>query len=330
MFISAGPAAGASSLSALPITLDFPFSGLIDGSKGDVTWVSQAGKRTSTAGLPYAALTRAAHTSTLVMADGQMTPLSVQLEPAPVQRAHLRTLRSAFKAFAADVSPRADPRIYDYLVGYVQPAGNAYGVFSAGPELVWTFTPDPGSTDVDYGELVFGNPFPADWVPVANVYSYYRVAVTAPGAQKSKSLYGIIEQQDTIDRFAAAPIAPGVSPPRAIRVNNQDARDGLLHNVGTAPDISWDPPSLGAPTSYELRVWHLVIDASGATQVHTQLVVHTAHTSVRLPPAALQAGEAYALALKAELRPGTDFEREPGRETLARSAASAISAVLIP
>lgn len=329
--ISYGPLRdGATTTAALPFTEDLWNPTLIEGAKGDVTWVGQGALRASPTGLPYSSIQRSWHGTSLNMQDGRLVPFAVDLSPTPEQHLTLRLNRSAFNAYAQDVSPQTPATPWAIVLAATQPSGDKYGVFSFGPSLFWaqrTF----GTTDLDYGEIGYGDPYPAAWQRVGYAQVNFKVTITAPGATAPIPFrYSIMEVQDEVSKWNAGPLMPAVSPPLALRLGGRDARSGPLASVGMTPEVSWSPPRLGAPTSYDVHVSRVWASDTGVTQAKQVVWLRTQQSPVRIPPGVLKTGEAYYLHVTARLNPGQDIERAPNRDTTVKASATAVSAVFTP
>ena len=141
--------------------------------------------------------------------------------------------------------------------------------------------------------------------------------------------YSTMEVQEELAKVSGRPIVPVVSPPLAVRVNGQDAR-GTLTSVGLTPEVSWSPPALGAPTSYDVHIFRVSPTDTGATQQQHVLSLVTKQSPAVIPPGILQPGSAYYVQVKARLTPGQDVERAPNRATTAKASANTVTSVFSP
>lgn len=129
---------------------------------------------------------------------------------------------------------------------------------------------------------------------------------------------------------AGAPIVPDLGPPTAPLVDGLDAfveRTG----VGTQPTLSWSAPTLGAPTSFVVRIQQLVAVA-GATQLATtgELTATVRGTSFKIPAGVLGAGSRYVATITAIQAPWDVLDADLGLFGLPWSSADCVTATFSP
>ena len=125
-----------------------------------------------------------------------------------------------------------------------------------------------------------------------------------------------------------SPDVPLISPPTNLMVNGQSASGGLM-GVGTAPLVSWSPPSIGKANAYEIHVL-LVAVQSGETVTNEIAQVRTDIDSVQIPPGILTTTGTYIFLVRAFSMPGVNMVTHPYTYTLPESFADTLSGLLTP
>ncbi|HZF52788.1 MAG TPA: hypothetical protein VE093_29230 [Polyangiaceae bacterium] len=158
-------------------------------------------------------------------------------------------------------------------------------------------------------DFAYGNPYTSGQ-EIANVVFSFRSDVTQllPSGQTLERLQGRITIHRPAGQASGAPFAPVVGLPRNVKVNGNPAPvDQLTAGVGTTPDISFDPPSLGTPAGYSVRIIALddINGAGGAVLSRRQTVATFSFTgtSLKVPGGLLQAGKHYYFQVTATEKP---------------------------
>jgi len=304
---------------------------LFTSAEGDQAYVTQL-STTSTAASGYSVQVAAASQGPLEIDLGDGDPsadLSGTLQAIPLSYTVRGNIKgSAFAALETAINPNSVPDS-SYFDVEVQPTGAASGQIGSPPDLVfYDGTSKPIRTDVDLGDIHFGNPYPTAWAQFLDYTHYVRVDYTAPGATTSTSLYAYVEVQSTTMPNASSPITPVISPVTAPKVGTGNFF-GNLTSVGTTPTISWSAPATGTPTGYTLDVLQLSND-SGDSGTNLLGTLYTSTTSVQLPAGLLASGNSYIFIITAVNEPGVDYTSAPFKHKFPRAVAQSLSGIIAP
>ncbi|WP_342378547.1 fibronectin type III domain-containing protein [Myxococcus stipitatus] len=278
--------------------------------------------------LTYTALTRSVEVGTFdFLPDGASPmPVTARLQPAPVREFPLEWRLPQFTPFATQAHPRAEHSANTFSL---LPAahGVSEGWIGYSGTLLTLRPPAAPMANVTT-RLRFGNPFPSNWGVVAIASASYRVMEPVPdGSGRLLRLSASNVVHDTLDNVIAGPVVPRVSPPRSLTIDGVPASTPRV--VGTAsPVIAWEPPALGTPSAYRVRLNRY--DREAGLVLNVRFVdVPGSITQVRLPPDMLLPGSIYYLNVTAIEAPGFDVKRRPFRtnETLPHHSSDAISSL---
>ena len=305
--------------------LDTNFGGLLDAAKGDLVYINQLVTQGASG---VRVLARSMVLPPLTTPSGSTTPVnSGFLDIAPSAKLQLRWDRAAFARQAGAVHPGIA----------ASDSGMAISAFATSPALGTPFDAYSllefntlGTTDLDFGTLRYGNPFPADWNRVVDAFVVFTKNYLAPGATVSEPLARGLSISTLIDpatrNDTRMVLAPGVTPPRAPLINGRSLFNNQLA-VGMNPTLSWSAPESGVPDHYSLRVLELRLDGTRSVFV-TAGRLSTGDTSMVLPPGILQAGKLYVITIAA-IKGGTPVT-QPSRNGLPISFATTMSAIVSP
>jgi hypothetical protein len=174
-------------------------------------------------------------------------------------------------------------------------------------------------------EYTYGNPFEGG-LELASVVHLFAVSTSAglPEGETPEQLVGRFSITAPVAELNGQPVAPTLSLPRNITVNGQPAPlTGVSAGVGLTPTIAFEPPSVGAPAFYTIRVIEINDrkDAEGRIIQRNRrpAFFQLTSTSLALPAGVLQAGKHYALevAANADNNAGGSFFRFGPRSTSA-------------
>jgi hypothetical protein len=280
---------------------------------GDTTWIAQMSTHTAMSGTYYSVLARAGTANGLAIADGQPTTLRATLAPVhPDRSLELRWNGSEFAELATQVAANARPAAAPALAIRTLPASvadnNSYfdSMYMYLPSLV-DFGPVRGTDDFAQ-PIEYGNPFSTSADPWRDfVTMVYAMPVQVPHVGVTHAL---VVEAVPVDALAKdGVIRPMLGPVHDVKVNGRSAAEPLT-GVGASPTVSWDPPTLGTPTSYSITVQ--AIDGHGGLTPVSQVV--TRGTSVTLPATATAAS--YLMTVTAIASPGRDLSATPFAGTL--------------
>ena len=300
---------------------------LLDSSRGDRMYLTQLVTTPALPGLPIQVAQRSLGPLSVTQVDGAEMEIEGDLQ-VPATSGSLRPVisGSAFAGLESGMNPSAIPdSSYFYLD--VHPSGTTLGWVANTPDLVaLDGTGNPIRSDVDLGNIAFGNPFPATWGTFYDYAHYVWVDYTAAGAVNSTGANAILEVQDATVPTAAQPISPAVGPVGSPLVEGISLFSDQTVST-TSPTISWTAPALGSATGYEVDIYSLYVIGVDSTfdLVGTLL---TASTSAQIPPGVLQDGASYFFCITAVAEPGQSFATAPFRHSFPRGAAQTLSGVI--
>jgi hypothetical protein len=300
---------------------------LVDGTRGDTTFVHQLCSRTDAAsGLPYnVAATWGQLPAGFAVTSGVAQTVEVAMAPAPQ---------------TGLLSTRFSPSLFEALVSEWPPGAQAlehYVNVDVRPSSLEGFPEPPdGSTDLLALEapagtanaelaLSYGQFFPPLW----KEYARFAMAgqLLFPWEGGSITYQARISSSVPMDALPAV-AGPIVSPPRAVLVNGLD-KSTDMSAVGTTPTISWSAPLTGTPNSYLVSVLQLVRNGNSlAFLFAADFVLHS--TSVKVPPGLLKTGNQYVVYIAATVEPEADFASAPFRRSIPTAYAETASAPFAP
>jgi hypothetical protein len=242
----------------------------------------------------------------VTLVDGATTEVSGAFTDVPLmESAGLNVKGSEFAALHAETNPRAalwgsifslDAVPYGTKVGESSSQFSLLGfgqLFEPGPVL---------TTNTNFGNISFGNPYPAAW-HLFYAYSDYVAMHFGP----SFSVVGGSGLTAAVRPVLTTPIAPTLGPPTGAKLNGTSFfLDQTSSNL--TPTISWSTPSLGTPTFYSVGIFNLSPKFPASPIV---LSLSTTSTSVIVPAGLLQSANSYAFEIAAEHLPGLDVETKP-------------------
>jgi hypothetical protein len=271
---------------------------LIDGSKGDLLYVTQLVTRDA-GGAPYTSIGKVFTPPPFSMQDGQPTTLTGSFSDVPQKTLSVDWKRSAFGALAKDVHPSA--ALFDSSFSLVAEYGGTSRITATIPPALLSFSGDSETVTDFAGELSYGNPFPSAWGLVATASASFSLSVMLPGADASKLLTGEVYCSTLLGDKSSLTLLPGLGPVEDILVNGKPTADWLT-GAGLAPTVSWSPPAMGTAARYRVVLRRLDPNAPNAG---TSFVgsFSTAETSIALPEGLLGAGNYYYIRVFADEAP---------------------------
>lgn len=299
---------------------------LIDGQKGDRLQLLHLAGRNSGTGVTYQRVTQIFNAPAFTLGDGGTATLTGAFEAvAQDRKLKVDWSRSQFEGLRGSVHPLAQSFSHSFQL-FAYPQAQAHGDYGAGALLAAMY-PTPDATDLDAGELSFGNPFPADWTLMASAGVTFVVPYQIPGASAAGAPGAIYVLSDD-KQVAAGPVRPLVGPVSKPQVNGKDAF-GSLSGVGLYPVLSWSPPAVGSASGYQVFVYRLFADG-GATRRTLVTSLRTTATRLTLPPNVLDRGSAYTATIVAINRPGADLDASPFRRGLPEGGAATLLGAFAP
>jgi len=297
-------------------TLDYVFSmqncgapaARIDGTRGDVLYVTHLSSRSEAGGLSIQELHRSYQTTSLPRAGGNMLMLNGFLTPVPTATRTLNYPASEFEALALAAHPSAELTTTGLNIGAL-PGYTQFGSFAGWPDLALANGP-AGQGDLSTS-FTYGNPFPGAWPQFVTAQSSARVRYSVPlpgGGTSTPRSFSVYTYSQLPVAGTTTSLTPRVGPPRDMRINGSVAT-GDLTGVGLTPLLSWTAPSVGTANYYSVRVYELFATGGGGTSRLQIAALTTAQTQVRLPPGLLAAGKHYHVQVNAVSQPASDPNR---------------------
>jgi hypothetical protein len=264
----------------------------------------------------------------LVTADGSTTTLnSGFLDIAANARLRLRWQRASFMRYGDAVHPGA-PATTSFVAVSSFALPPAFGTPGDAYSLLEFNT--LGSSDIDFGTLRYGNPFPSTWNRTVDAFVGFTKNYLAAGALVSEPLVRGLSMSVLIDPAARddanLTLVPALTPPRHAQINGKTLFANQL-GVGTTPTLTWTAPEVGTPNRYLMRVFELYADGT-RSRFRSVASLTTAHTSATLPPGLLQQGRLYVFTIAAMA--GNSPATQPNRNALPFTFATTMSAIVSP
>ena len=289
--------------------------------------------------------------------DGGTNSITATLQPSPSTAIALSIKGSEWAAAMQGIGPgTATPYYSDYVVaaqpylgkGFVpngvdipklgsfamlQPASESAGIASTLPCTTLQYPPlpigvtaglSPIVSDVDYGTLNYGDPFPATWQRLLQYCQASQVSVPLPNSA-SANTFTVVNRQ--IVPLPTGPIAPLVTPVQNPTLNGSSFFSGA-NLTSTNVTLSWAAPTNGQPFGYRVQVYKL-ITLNGNSQYEPIMGLGTAKTSMQVP--LLTGGNTYVFTISAEVDANANMETSPFRTKAPAAESTIISgAVVIP
>jgi hypothetical protein len=295
--------------------------GLLDGSKGDVLYVTQLEDAPPTSGCSACSIvTHVATFPDVEQKDGVVTTVTGAFGPVPPTESITLDFRaSQFAAFRQAVNPMAIDGGSSLSIGTVQGESTDASTFGA------TLLAYSGSgTDTQIGPIPYANPFPMTWGEDVWVAESASVSFTIPGVGSPVRVFGgayLIEPRATA---AAGPIQPLVSPVQQPEIDGESAF-GASSGTSTTPTLTWKAPAIGTPSGYQVIVWQ----AMGTYSNTVTAILVTTDTSVALPPGMLEHGSAYYFQITAMVT-SADLATHPFGPSATIAGADVLTSAITP
>jgi len=326
------PAAGDTQVAALTYDLAQLSGFLLDAEAGDRLSVTQWATRENERGIAYSAPVRGFESAALTLREGETLAVEGTFAALPEATYRVHWAIPSFDALAPALHARAVPFARGFALQAARGNGAAEWLDDTLPtEALVLEDPEVFATDrvVDLGEFPLGAPYGAD-----ALFDWYATffATTLPWPDGTPTdLFLAVAQYG--DEFPGpdTPVRPRVGPVRSIRIGGLPA-DRALRGVGLTPEVAWDPPATGEPTSYEVQVIEPGFEAElgGFWRTAAKLIVPADVTTVRLPEDVLREGGHYALLVRAVASTGQQVRVAPLRHALPHAWAEALTETFQP
>jgi hypothetical protein len=182
-------------------------------------------------------------------------------------------------------------------------------------------TPPAITTDVNYGTLTYGDPFPAAWLSLFQYCQQSQVTLPRPNSSATDIFIATNQQTTSLPSGAVAPI---LSPVQNPTLNGASLFIAATLNT-TKVNIGWTAPATGAPFGYYVSVYQL-----GATQTPpaSSYVAAgrygTTQTSLTVP--LLSPNNTYVFTITANVDAVASIDKAPLRSNIPSAQAGVVSA----
>jgi len=308
-------------------------------------------------GFQGTALGPEAQLSNLSLVNGGTNNLTVALNPSPSASVNLAIKGTQWANVMRGIGPGTPaPQFSDYAVvaqpfltnGFVpatpdtpplgtfpllQPQGTSgRAVFGSACASRRSSLPPFGNfglppilTDVDYGTLSYGDPFPADWPRLFQYCQASTVSLPRPNSTATDT-FTVVNRQ--ITPLPTGPVSPILTPVQNPTLNGASLFQAANLNT-TSVTLHWDAPATGQPYGYYVQLFLLsTLQPNGTVEYLEVAQYATAKTTMQLP-FPLGAGNTYVLMISAEMDANANIEKTPGRTKPPNAEASVVSATVV-
>ncbi len=334
-FTSNGPVAGDTGL-ASALLQHMSYAPLVEAAKSDALMLLQPASAQQGAFL-VRTIRKSFTTDTLTEVSGGNVPVTGTFIAPPDASVDLYWDATREAAYRTQVRPDAmqmGPSLYvdvqsgGFSQGWLQEAGtDPQTSYDSHPFLLSISGPAP--TQPIHQVFGFRDPYPAAWPRVYIASTNFSISITSNGNQGGLS--GAMSVISDSPGTAGSPLAALVSPVQHPTLGGKDFFADQV-GVGTTPILAWDPPALGSPVCYLIRIMTVVPTQSGGLSFGTDSnsVMKVFGTSVQIPPGALVPGTSYVIEVRAVVTgPGYD-PAVPGRFPLPMGFAPCFSGLIQP
>lgn len=299
----------------------------IDGAQGDRMTVMQLEHSQPAPGIDAWTLSRMMEPAPFTLIDGQPITVAGTFAAAPpAESAGLDWRIDRYQQAAAEISAGSGVQTLE-LTARIHALPNLAAAGRYHPGVTLLSLAATGTTASFVQTVSYPGAFPA-YERGAEAHLVIGVPVLARGATTPLMVRGSVNSEVLLTSGAPTVLEPALTPPRNLRANGLDA-SGRLDGLGTRVELSWDAPSTGTPSGYNLTLYRLRNDA-GTTRRVVLGYFTVSGTSLLLPPGMLTAGNEYLLVVSAAARLGPELGAAPYFSAVPFHTASTISGVLAP
>ena len=344
---------------ATSVNVVIPEPSIIDWSKIDTLFISQYLATTSGTFRGFA-LGPTQTLTGLTLTNGATNNITATLSPSPSASISLSIKGTQWASAAATIGPSASgpnssnyflfaqPYLTDRLSGrfYAVGSGPSFSLLRPAPPLSPistlslfglcgssvipagfpspTFPLPPIVTDVDYGALSYGDPFPSPW---QRLFQYCQVSEVSLPRPNSSVTDTFLLSNRQITAAPGGPVVPILSPVQNPMINGASIFQTATLNT-TSVNLSWNPPAVGQPYGYYVTVYQLGTLINGGTEEYIGVGrFGTAKTSMQVP--FLGAGNTYVFLITSEADGVAKMETSPLRARIPNGETAVISAPMV-
>lgn len=290
--------------------------------------------------------------SNIALVNGATNSINATLSPSPVTSLPLSITGTAWAALAPSVGPGAPAAVSSDYAVFAQPyVSDRF----ASPTSSWLLGPDltllrpaqaslspyacglsversssnagiaPIVSDVDYGTLSYGDPFPPTWPRMFQYCQVSAVTLPRPNSTATDTLY-ITNQQTT--PLPSGPVTPILSSVQSPTLNGSSFFQSATLSNTTSLNVGWTPPATGQPSGYVVAVYQLVALPPNNTMTYIDVAgFGTAKTSLTIP-FTLPNGT-YVFTILAVSDAGANMETSPLRHKIPLAQSGVVSAPFV-
>jgi hypothetical protein len=176
------------------------------------------------------------------------------------------------------------------------------------------------TTDVNFGALQYGDPFPSAWARTLSLCQESMAPIPIPGSSATATF--ILTDSATVAP-SNTPLAPVVLPVQNPTVNGGGSAFGATALNSDIVTLSWSAPGGTSPFGYTVRAYVQTTAGGVATYAATGAAFSTANTSLTLAP--LAGGNTYVFSITADADGTANMQTSPFRSSLPLGSATVVS-----
>ncbi|MBA3393978.1 MAG: hypothetical protein H0T89_15125 [Deltaproteobacteria bacterium] len=206
--------------------------------------------------------------------------------------------------------------------------GNAGGPLhgEVGATADYLFAPVPHGPDRVFANMSYGIPtLPGLWASVLDIRSGGFVRVQLPSTTAAAGISVGISQNSLL-AASSGPITPAMGPVSAPTIDGLDLFRPQSQQVKTSPTLTWQPPTIGKPSQYQVEVIRLTAMGTSTLRA-TVATLFTTEPTLVIPPGVLMVGQSYVVRIIAETTPNTDA---PFRRKFPAATSTIASSIFVP
>lgn len=295
----------------------------VDAGKGDSLQILQLVTHQTTGGLSYLSLDRAYEMTSLTMAANTTAHVPATGADAfgvPASATSFLAIDAgSFDTFAAIATPSTASRTIA-ATAYASPTPDTL----PSPPMISFKQDSTGLTTLNFGNVRYGDPYPASWQRRVRVVESFATSYTSGGA--SGSLSALVQSSVPLSAAQTGTLAAPIGPPTDVKIDGYPA--ATAGTVSQTPLVEWSAPSVGVPTDYEVTVYEARVSATLLTFAPVVHLVISDATSVRIPTGYMLGQRQYVIAVTSRVRIGIDASHVPFHDGMRSATADTLSSLV--
>ena len=192
-----------------------------------------------------------------------------------------------------------------------------------GPSGISNVGQPPIVTDVDYGTLSYGDPYPVNWQRLFQYCQVATVSLPRPNSTATDTFVVTTKQTTTLP---TGPVTPLLTAPQSPTLNGNSVFQSATLN-STNVNLSWNPPATGQPYGYVVTAYQLVTTSTGQTLYEAAGRYSTSKTSLSVP--FLAPSNTFIFTIDALVDGNATVEKNPNRFKVPNAQAGLVSAPFV-